>query len=733
MIKDFTPRLYQETILASAARYNTLIVLPTGLGKTNIFLMIAAQRLMQHPGSKILLIGPTRPLIDQYLSVFQKHFDIAEDKMCVLTGMVKPHKRVELWEKSTIIFSTPQGLENDLISGKVSLRDVSLLGFDEAHRATGDYSYVWIAKKYYQEARWGRIVGMTASPGSDSETITEVCTNLYVEEIEVRTEQDDDVKPYIQEVDVDYVAVTLPDEFYAIKRELEGCIASKIAELKKLGYVRGNFRHSKSELLRIQALLHSRMGRGDKPFTLLKSVSLLAEVMKASHALELLETQGIVQLQSYLRKLQEEGAVTKTKALKNLLADEQFKAAIIRTNSLYEQQIEHPKLTELKRIVKHENATKLIIFSQYRDTAVKIKEELDSIKVASEIFVGQTKKKETGLSQKEQKAMLERFRNDEFRVLIATSIGEEGLDIVNVGVVMFYEPIPSAIRTIQRRGRTGRHERGRVIILMTKDTRDEAFKYVAQNKEARMHRVLNDLKHTIKLEKRSGLMKYIEEKSPLKIFADYREKGPIAKELSEQGIDVELRTLEIGDYLVSSRVAIEVKAVDDFVNSIIDGRLLSQAKALRQHYEKPLLIIQGDQDIYGMRGVHPNAIRGMIATIAVDFGISILRTRDEKDTAAMLITLAKREQEKRGEEIQLHTQKPLTTKELQEFIVASLPGVDSKIAPLLLKHFGAVEKVFTASAEELQEVEMIGPKKAAEIRRILESAYQQLQSATEKP
>jgi len=253
MIKNFTPRLYQETILASLVKYNTLVVLPTGLGKTNIFLMIAAQRLKQYPDSKILLIGPTRPLIDQYFEVFKKHFEIDENQMAILTGFVKPENRVRFWENAKIIFSTPQGLENDIISGKISLENVSLIGFDEAHRAVGNYSYVWIGKKYYNEARFPRIVGMTASPGSDLEKITEVCNNLMIEEIEVRTEFDSDVRPYIQEIKIDYVEVDLPEKLLDIRKNLLLCIKSKLDGIKKFGYIRTSTGITKSELLKLQA------------------------------------------------------------------------------------------------------------------------------------------------------------------------------------------------------------------------------------------------------------------------------------------------------------------------------------------------------------------------------------------------------------------------------------------------------------------------------------------------
>src|SRR3989344_7752429 len=154
MIKNFEPRLYQQTILATAAEKNTLVVLRTGMGKTNIFLMLTAQRLSQYPNSKVLLIGPTRPLIEQYMNVFMEHFDMDKGQMAIFTGNVTPEKRAELWKSSKIIFSTPQGLENDIISGRINLEEGCLLGIDEAHRAVGDYAYVFVAKQYQKKARF---------------------------------------------------------------------------------------------------------------------------------------------------------------------------------------------------------------------------------------------------------------------------------------------------------------------------------------------------------------------------------------------------------------------------------------------------------------------------------------------------------------------------------------------------------------------------------------------------
>ena len=504
MIKGFTPRLYQESILSTASARNTLVVLPTGLGKTNIFLMLAAQRLKTYPDSKILLIGPTRPLIDQYKEVFRKHFEITEDMMAVLTGMVPAEKRKEIWNNATIIFSTPQGLENDLLSGRIGLEAVALLGFDEAHRSVKEYSYVWIAKHYMETARFPRIIAMTASPGSDLEKIMEVCKNLYIEDIEVRTENDTDVKPYVQEVEISWVKVDLPPEFGLVKGLLQNSFQDKLEKVQAMGFLNGVAGLSKKDLLILQAGMRSKLSENKKNFPLLKAISALAEALKISHALELLETQGITVLQKYIERLMEDAKAGKTKAALRLFSDTHFLEAVEKTEQLHEKGEEHPKIGELKRIIKENIAdakgAKAIVFNHYRDSAVKLQEELNKIEgINSSVFVGQMKKGETGMSQKQQKKLVAGFAAGDFNVMVATSIGEEGLDIPKVDLVVFYEPIPSAIRQIQRRGRTGRQEKGKVIILVTKDTRDEAFRWVAHHKEKRMHSILKTLKTRLKL------------------------------------------------------------------------------------------------------------------------------------------------------------------------------------------------------------------------------------------
>lgn len=722
--RDIEPRLYQQTIFNTATMKNTLVVLPTGMGKTLIAELVAIHRLQHYPGSKILLLAPTRPLVQQHAATFAREVEIDPGELAVFTGTMAPAKRAQLWAAARIVFSTPQGLENDLLSSRISLADVSLLVVDEAHRAVGEYSYVFIADRYRKTATHERILALTASPGSDKESIAEVCANLGIEEIEVRSSESPDVQPYIQEIEIEHIKVEMPPEFKQVHGALLRCHEQRIDELRTLG-VNGSAVANKTGLLRAQAALHAQAARGQRSFEGMKSMSVLAEALKVQHAIELIETQGATALTKYVEKLRKDAAKGQSKAVQNIMRDVNFKAATLLLEKVQERKLEHPKLRALQKAVLRttyaDPEAKVIVFNQYRDQAVRIKEAMDAINVPARIFVGQMKKGDTGMSQKEQQAILESFRNGGFNCLIATSVAEEGLDIPKVDVVIFYEPVPSAIRTVQRRGRTGRLARGRVIMLVTEGTRDTAHKWSAHHKEKRMYRVLDEVKRTLVAAPR-------EERAALPaqgvtIIADHREKaGGVLKELIGLGVTIDLQQLDVADYRLSDRVVVEYKTVPDFVNSIIDGRLLSQLRGLRS-FPRPIIVIEGTEDLYAVRNVHPNAILGMFAAITVSYNIPVLFTRDPRETAALLNLIAKKELEHGHKEHQLHTQKPLTDQELQEFIVASLPGVGSGLAKRLLAHFRTVRNLVDADVEALAAVEKIGKKKAEQLFAIFNREY----------
>jgi len=726
---NFKPRLYQETILDSCDKENTLVVLPTGMGKTKIAIMAVVNRLEKYPDSKALFLTPTKPLANQIFKEFKAETNIKE--VSLFTGSVAPEKRSSLWSEAKIIIGTPQTIENDIINNSIDYRNVSILIIDEAHRAVKDYAYSWIAKQYHKNAKFERIIGLTASPGTDNEAVSELIKNLYIKKLEVRTDQDPDVKQYVQELNISWIKLDFPDELKDVKKFLDSAMKQRLNSLSELGFLKSNLSPTKKELLGIQATLQGMIARGEKDFQIFKGISISAEAIKINHAIEMLETQGVQALKKYLDSIFKDTKTT-TKSVKNLIIDLNIKSAYIKSKALEEKEIKHPKLLKLKEIVKEEISnnphSRIIIFNQYRDSAKELEKELNSINnVNAKLFVGQAKKSDTGLTQKEQIEIIKNFESNIYNCLISTSIGEEGLDIPHVELVIFYEPIPSAIRSIQRRGRTARHKEGRVIVLMTKNTRDEAYHWVAINKEKRMHSILNSLKGGIERKKEeTTLTNYIKDEKNPKILIDIRENGSnLSKKLLDLGLEVKIKTLAVGDIIVSDQVGIERKTVRDFVNSIIDKRIFTQIKDLKNNFENPIIILEGEDDLYSVRNIHPNAIRGALATIVSSFKIPLIRTKDSQDTAELIRAIAIREQTQIEKEFSIRTDKiPMTTKEQQEFIIESLPGIGPSLAKSLLREFKTVKNIINADIKELEKVEKIGPKRAIEIQKILEEIYQ---------
>ncbi|WP_461864735.1 DEAD/DEAH box helicase [Thermococcus sp.] len=745
------PRVYQEVIYARCKEKNSLVVLPTGLGKTLIAQMIADYRLTKY-GGKVLMLAPTKPLALQHRGSFIRLFNLPEEKINVLTGEDKPEEREKLWRKSIIITATPQTIENDLIVGRITLEDVSLIIFDEAHRAVGNYAYVYIAKEYMRQAKHPLILGLTASPGSSEERINEIIENLHIEHIEVRSESSPDVKPYVQGVKLEWLKVELPDLYKDIRRLLREMLKESLKPLAEAGLINSYSPDiPKKDVLKAGKLLNEEMAKGN--YSAGKLLVYQSKALKLHHAIELLETQGLSALRAYLKKLHEDARTGRTKSTKELVSDPRMKKALYLLQQAKELGLDHPKMEKLKSIIKEQlrkkSNSKIIVFTNYRETSKKLLKELSGTATVMR-FVGQaSRENDRGMSQKKQKEILELFSKGAFNVLIATSVGEEGLDVPEVDLVIFYEPIPSAIRSIQRRGRTGRHRPGRVVILMARGTRDEAYYWSSKNKEKKMFATLKKVSSMVKKDKQSSLLGFVKkgdeakkraereevyEKLPIKpifvrkpkgivIYVDSRElRSQVPKHLKDMGAHIQVKTLDVGDYIVSEDIAVERKSANDFIQSIIDGRLFDQVKRLKEAYERPAIIIEGQ--LYGIRNVHPNAIRGAIAAVTVDWGIPILFAQDPKETASYIYLMAKREQEERKKEIAVRSEKKaLTLADRQRLIVEGLPNVSATLAKRLLKHFGNVERVFTATEDELMEVEGIGEKKAKEIRRVITAPY----------
>jgi len=511
ILKTIQPREYQQKIYETCKDKNCLVILPTGTGKTLVALMMAINRLRLYPESKILFLAPTRPLAEQHLSYFQKHLPELFATKELFTGKIEAKKRQELWQNAEIIFSTPQSVANDLRNNLYDLKEVSLLIQDECHRCLKNYDYTYIAKKYLEQAVNQRILGLTASPGVEKSKIKKIAENLGIEAIEIRTRESDDVSPYLQELKYDTIKLDYPEEFKEVGDILKELCNRKIEELKnrKLLFAPP----TKKNILELQRRIMTMISTGNRHFNILSGASACAQAIKLQHLLELLETQTLDSVYKYMQELFSQANQNKSKAVKQLVKQASFNQAYVKVTELLARKIENPKLSKLKEVIEEEMKGKIkriIVFAQFRDTLVKICKTLNEIPgVNARVFVGQAKRGEgdnaTGLSQKEQKEMINDFSLGTINVLCSSSIGEEGLDICEVSAVIFYEPIPSAIRQIQRRGRTARLKPGKLIVLMIKKTRDEAYYWSAFHKEKSMYKALDGIKEELenkgKLEK----------------------------------------------------------------------------------------------------------------------------------------------------------------------------------------------------------------------------------------
>ncbi len=485
-------RVYQEKILATAINKNTLVVLPTGLGKTALSAMVAAHTMQNKPDKRILFLAPTRPLVTQHKKSFEKFFNLADKEMETITGFIDPIDREFLYRKK-IIFATPQVVKNDIANGSIDMEKFSLLILDEVHRARGAYAYSGIAQQFLQKSNDGRILALTASPGSSKEKINQMCAELGIEAVEIRLETDADVAPYVKEKEVEWVFVELPESFEEIRGMLKNYIEKRA---KKLDMLSANM--GKGRLIQLQRQMQDRIRKGDK--SAFFAVSMIAELLKVEHALEMVESQGLGALFTYLKKMAADAEEGKTRAVKRIMSDEEIKLCMQKTEELLKKGVEHPKMDELTRIVKKvfvENKdAKIIIFSNYRNTVSHIAHSLKDIETARPIsFIGQATKSDydEGLTQAEQTRRLDLFRSGHYNCLIGTSISEEGLDIPAVDVAIFYEPIASEIRSIQRKGRVGRNVKGKIFVLIAKNTRDEAYYWSAHHKERRMKTILTGM------------------------------------------------------------------------------------------------------------------------------------------------------------------------------------------------------------------------------------------------
>ncbi|MFB6123237.1 MAG: DEAD/DEAH box helicase [Haloferacaceae archaeon] len=815
-------RLYQIRLAGTAREAHTLVCLPTGLGKTTVSLLVTAERL-HDVGGRALFLAPTKPLVQQHADFYRDALTIPDDDVVVFTGDVRPDDRADLWDDARVVIATPQVVENDLIGNRISLRDVTHLTFDECHRATGDYAYVYIAERYHADAADPLVTGMSASPGGDEEAILNVCENLGIEDVEVMTEEDADVGDYTHDTDVEWEEIQLPDEILDIRDALNDVISDRLENLKDIGVTSKTSPDlSEKEINRMQGKIRDLMDNDQSEgYT---AMSMLAEVRKLRTAVTYAETQSVESLRRYFERQRNAARSSgASKASQRLVSEPKVRQAMREAERF---DALHPKFSRtrilLARTLGIEGGSRVIVFTESRDTAEALTEFLaESFDVRR--FVGQGDREGSdGMTQNQQQEVLDDFRAGEFEVLVSTSVAEEGLDVPEVDLVLFYEPVPTAIRSIQRKGRTGRQDEGRVVVLMAEDTRDEAYFWISRRREQEMEEELRALKGVADEmaaeldddqqrlgaydgasdggdadgagtaaapdadgtpcaasdgagtaqpgltdfgtagddaaddvdedatddatdvthdgtaadtaeddaagEAASGVVATAEgNEERVEVVVDQRElDSTIARDLSKRdGVETRLETLAVGDYVLSDRVAVERKTVSDFLDTLTGGdrSLFDQVGDLSRHYARPVVILEG-ADLYGERNVHPDAIRGALASLTVDFGVSVLRTEDAGDTTDLLAVVAEREQTTRDRSVSVHGEKSAKTlAEQQEYVVAAIADIGPVTARALLEQFGSVEAVMTAAEEDLMAVSGVGEVTAERIRDVVGSDY----------
>ena len=754
-------RAYQENIFINCLNTNCLVVIPTGLGKTIIALMLAIHRLSETPNSKIIFLAPTKPLVNQHYKSFLDLTVIPEENLKAITGTTSPEKRRDIWKDLKIAFMTPQVLQNDIISNLYSLEHVSLIIFDECHRSVGDYAYCFIAKKYVETANNHQILGLTASPGSTEGKINEIKKNLFVDRVEIRTDQDSDVKPYVYKVDNEWIKVKLPSEFMEIKKIIMDKLRTIYKWLKQQELLKSSdvTKVTRKDLLALDKIINGKISasRDDEEKLLLFSAKkFVANAIRLSHMDELIETQGISALDDYMKKnVKKIKQNTANKSLKELFGDSGIKLVLKLIETNKENGIVHPKLEILAEILHNQiiqnKDSRILVFCHFRDSVnniVKFIERDEVIKAHK--FVGQvTKSLDKGLTQKEQIQLLEDFKEGIYNTLIATSVGEEGLDIAECDLVIFYDAVPSAVRSIQRRGRTGRKKEGKVFMLMAEGTRDESYYWAEKGKERVMNQSLKTMKEQGSGSKagQSNILNFIKKEEDSKdssnlkktsdlsfiqkikgakdytVICDNRETASaVVRALSLMGVSLELKQLTVADYILSERVGIERKSSQDFNDSVKDGRLFNELFELKNNFARPILILEGDPFLNS--NINQNALYGAITSIILNLGITIYKTNDPSDSAMFIYQLAKKEQSDSKMDFKLRfDKKPIEISSLLEFIVAGIPGINALRAKNLLIELNSLQEIFNADIGDLMKVENVGKKIAQEIYKLSRFKY----------
>ncbi|KAJ5622614.1 hypothetical protein N7528_005846 [Penicillium herquei] len=502
-----TTRDYQFNIAQKGLFHNLLVALPTGLGKTFIAATVMLNWFRWTKDAQIIFVAPTKPLVSQQVSACLDIAGIPRSQSTMLTGGAPPGVRAQEWQSKRVFFMTPQTLINDLKTGIADPKRIVLLVVDEAHRATGGYAYVEVVKFLRRFSNSFRVLALTATPGSTVEAVQAVIDGLDISRVEIRTENSLDIRDYVHARNIEIETFENSEEMVFCLDLISAALQPQVDQLRTLNAYWGKdplmltaFGLTKAR----QQWMASDAGR-NASFGLKGMVNSIFTVLASlAHGIDLLKYHGIVPFYRHLLHFRSNTDGQKGgKYQKQIVQNESFKKLMAHVDpwSKNSEFIGHPKLEHLKSVILNhfmdagegkENsdsghpATRVMIFVHFRDSAEEVTRVLKRYEpmIRPHIFVGQSSAKGSeGMNQKTQLEIINKFKGGTYNTIVATSIGEEGLDIGEVDLIVCYDSSASPIRMLQRMGRTGRKRAGNITLLLMKGKEEDSYIKAKDNYE----------------------------------------------------------------------------------------------------------------------------------------------------------------------------------------------------------------------------------------------------------
>ncbi|KAI0670106.1 P-loop containing nucleoside triphosphate hydrolase protein [Trametes maxima] len=606
-------RDYQYNIVKKCLFENTLVALPTGLGKTFIAGVVMLNYYNWFPQGKVVFVAPTKPLVAQQIDACHKTCGIPGSVAAELTGNVTKDRRINSWRTQRVFYATPQTLLNDLVQGLVDALDIVLIVIDEAHRGTGDYAYAQVVRFMMQHNPHFRIMALTATPGGKPEAVQEIVDALHISHIEIRNEDDADLKKYLHKKHEQEHFIHMTQDIATLRDGLASLMTPILKKVQSAGFLtNGNTAPTMLHPFRAQSTV-IEMSKSKAPQY---AIGAAAQLGPLARAMGYLMENSVTMCYGFLKGIasgQDDSSAKK--AIRKI-------GGFTDLMKLFEEQATrgfaiHPKMDTLRTLLIDHFAKQLpdelggpaegapggqsraMVFVSFRECVEEIVELLnkESPIIRAKAFIGQgtDKQGKKGYAQKEQLEVIEQFKAGTFNVLVSTSIGEEGLDIGEVDLIVCYDAQKTPIRMLQRIGRTGRKQAGTVHILLAKGREEHNWQKAQSNYQ--------DVQH------------FIVRASDLEVYGDVDrllpddiEPQPVEMEMEIEAYVREERTSRKGSFATndSSNSKSKKRARDDdpsrnipagaskgFVNA---RSLVKISGAARRKKEKPVDLAHAGED-----------------------------------------------------------------------------------------------------------------------------------------